>query len=757
MTKWVGRALIANILLSPLSASAHLQPIKVTLGEKRYVAPRWLYEAKPNVGPKTSGYDLYVIKKSHKDRKFEDCVQQTKRSEAKRPALKPWLATQRLECSILAYQQNKKNFAGLRDVIGEVNQVTEWLHVGPQSSRLRSAWVEGSLIVLEEQITRSRKQAWETFSLLEKVQSWLSREQKAKLYKFAGEMAFLEQKLATAVYYLEKSYKEENTSASRQRWLNMRAEYYRALKKEPPVEPERATSDETLEANAEELAIYNRMREAIKANDYISAVEDGMRLIKEYPGGRRAQFATKQILSIYLSLAQKNDEKLTALKSRVIEQMGKADGVRLYEWAQTMVAREYFADAVTLSQQSLEQIGGQPVSTKVLLLLAQSALHVGDFKNAQKYFEKIIREHSGTKASMEAIFRLGLALFREGNYPESVSAFEKYLALRSDTDFEIPSLYWLWRAQQRLKSPKADEVAQELIRRYPLSYYGIRARYELNGEKLNFESGSKQKDKFSAEIMVTSAGAQSWLRFTALLSGGWLQEAQAELEQLPEPTDPEGMVTWAWLWGQTLNYVRTFEILQSVWQRDPSMLRPSVLKVAYPQEFLSQITAEANKYKLPPLLILSLIRQESSFRPNVQSPAGAMGLMQVMSVTGREIASDLRIKLSNFPSDLYQTDINIRIGTNYVYRLSRNFEGHVPLILAAYNAGIGNIRGWLNNRVDLAGLKSNHSSQIDSEIWFDELPWLETSGYIKSILRNWILYRYLEKGEVQFSDPIWRI
>src|SRR5690606_25056147 len=116
-----------------------------------------------------------------------------------------------------------------------------------------------------------------------------SRSRRAKLFRQAGELAFLEQKLPASGYFLEKSLAEENASATRQRWRAVRAEYYRSIKKEMPPESERATTDETLEASAEELTIYNRMRDATRTGDYVSAVEDGIRLIKDYPGGKRAQ------------------------------------------------------------------------------------------------------------------------------------------------------------------------------------------------------------------------------------------------------------------------------------------------------------------------------------------------------------------------------------------------------------------------------------------------------------------------------------
>ena len=141
---------------------------------------------------------------------------------------------------------------------------------------------------------------------------------------------------------------------------------------------------------------------------------------------------------------------------------------------------------------------------------------------------------------------------------------------------------------------------------------------------------------------------------------------------------------------------------------------------------------------------------------NVSSFAGALGLMQIMSATGAEVARDIRIRNFVPKRDLLVPKINVKIGTNYLYRLKRAFKGHTPLALAAYNAGIGNIRSWMRNRTDLKPEEMSLQDP-DSELWMEELPWLETSGYVKNILRNWVVYRYLDQSADKISVPVWKL
>ncbi len=122
--------------------------------------------------------------------------------------------------------------------------------------------------------------------------------------------------------------------------------------------------------------------------------------------------------------------------------------------------------------------------------------------------------------------------------------------------------------------------------------------------------------------------------------------------------------------------------MNQVFESDPSLLQTSVLKIIFPDEYLSWVSRESKNTGLSPEWILSLIRQESSFRPDVKSPSNAIGLMQLMPATAKELATEFKLK--DYGTDsLLNPDINIKLGSVYLSRLIKSFNGNIPIALAA--------------------------------------------------------------------------
>jgi len=140
---------------------------------------------------------------------------------------------------------------------------------------------------------------------------------------------------------------------------------------------------------------------------------------------------------------------------------------------------------------------------------------------------------------------------------------------------------------------------------------------------------------------------------------------------------------------------------------------------------------EANAGELEPSLILAVIMAESSFRPMVESRAGAQGLMQLMPGTAEWMAQ--LMGMADFEAqDVWIPEVNIAIGSFYLNWLVSYFDGNIDLALAAYNAGQGNVRRWLADPAFSGDGENLHT-----------IPFAETHNYLNRVRLNQRIYRVL--------------
>jgi soluble lytic murein transglycosylase len=149
---------------------------------------------------------------------------------------------------------------------------------------------------------------------------------------------------------------------------------------------------------------------------------------------------------------------------------------------------------------------------------------------------------------------------------------------------------------------------------------------------------------------------------------------------------------------------------------------------------------------LEPALVHSLIRQESTFNENAVSPAGARGLMQLMPATAKQVAGQLGMQHTNsrLTSD---PSYNIALGSAYMRELVDRFNGSYVLAIAAYNAGPGRVREWLQTNGD------PRAEGVDVVDWIELIPIYETRNYVQRVLENLQVYRQV-LGDPQRTQGI---
>ena len=156
-----------------------------------------------------------------------------------------------------------------------------------------------------------------------------------------------------------------------------------------------------------------------------------------------------------------------------------------------------------------------------------------------------------------------------------------------------------------------------------------------------------------------------------------------------------------------------------------------LIRVAFPLPYLDLIRREAMEWGVDPIILAAIIRQESAFKADIVSRAGAIGLMQVMPPTGAQLA---RV---HGPSDFQEAhlaspEVSLHLGAAYFVEMSARYDGVLPLILSAYNAGPTRATRW------------KQYPEISDLLRFTErIPFVETRGYVKNVRRNLGIYGVL--------------
>ena len=166
---------------------------------------------------------------------------------------------------------------------------------------------------------------------------------------------------------------------------------------------------------------------------------------------------------------------------------------------------------------------------------------------------------------------------------------------------------------------------------------------------------------------------------------------------------------------------------------------PTTQKLLYPFYYRDKVEEHSARYRVDKFLAVSVMKVESNFSEGAISRSGAVGLMQIMPETANWIADCLDEEPPTI-NKLHDSDTNIKYGIWYLAELEDEFFGNDVLALAAYNAGRGNVRHWMEQ-----GDWQKNFSDVDA------IPYLETRQYVRKVLacREKYIELYGAKNEPQ--------
>jgi soluble lytic murein transglycosylase len=386
-------------------------------------------------------------------------------------------------------------------------------------------------------------------------------------------------------------------------------------------------------------------------------------------------------------------------------------------------------------------------------------------KKALKYYRRLVAEYPESSFADSAIWWEGWSYYNAGDYRKAVQTFQDLVSRYPQSFLVNQALYWQGRAAERSGDrDKASRYYRRAVSRGPYTYYGYLAAERISGSDLPVltvsdepimseplpehsdlpqEGGQDLVDLdgppvWTSEAIVALSAYPAYRKTLELMYLGMKKEAAAELWSLQElmPGRHGALIGLSKAFFELGDYHNSLIIVLRSFDRlleRPSSRTPADLwLLAYPQGYWQSIVSAARRHGLDPYFVAAIIREESQFRAEALSPAGARGVMQVMPPTGEWIAKMAGIREFD-RSKLFDADMNITIGTWYLSYLMKRFKNDPYLISAAYNAGPEVVATWVGAARGAA----------DPAMFVETIPYRETRGYVKKVLRNYAEYRRL--------------
>jgi soluble lytic murein transglycosylase len=276
-------------------------------------------------------------------------------------------------------------------------------------------------------------------------------------------------------------------------------------------------------------------------------------------------------------------------------------------------------------------------------------------------------------------------------------------------------VYWDARALKALGHPEQAD-AQFALLAGETHYYGRLAAEELG---LPFELPPKAPASTQQEL-DEAAAVPGLRRALALFALGMRGEAVREWNWALRGMDDRQLLAAAELARSNEIWDRAISTADRTFSLHDFSLR-------YPAPHRDVFLRQARARELDVSWVLGLVRQESRFIAAARSSAGAAGLMQLMPATARWVARKLGLKEFT-PAKITTIDLNAAMGTYYLRTVLDDLDGQPVLAAAAYNAGPGRARAWLD------------ASPMEGAVYVESIPFGETRDYVKKVMTNTLYY-----------------
>ena len=446
------------------------------------------------------------------------------------------------------------------------------------------------------------------------------------------------------------------------------------------------------------------------------------------------------------------DNNSPAFARQIIEQLPADRAAPLFQWAGLLESPLRSIDALIASPDT-------PVSSTALLA-GWKRLTRMDREGAQQRYAKLVSARALNQDSASP-FALALALALAWDRdPEALRYFDQV----ESSDLDDPAREWwaraaLWSKDWTLAAHIIATLSEPDRQSARWRYWLARTTEEMHDlkEAQSFYEAVLPDDNYYSAMAAAHLGRPllphpeavpenkqtltglehdpAFERAHELLLCGMRLEALAEWQFGYEPLNADARMqsirlaaNWGW-YDQAVTVASSLHIFN-----DYSLL--------YPRPYDAQVNAAAHLAQITPEIVYGVVRQESLYRQDAVSNAGARGLMQLEPGTARSTAHYYKRPMPAL-TDLFDPYINTALGAARLRMLLDEFDGQIPLALAGYNAGPNAVMRWLPPEA------------IDSDIWIENIPYNETRGYVQRILWHTLMFTWLRTRGQALHTNTW--
>ena len=325
---------------------------------------------------------------------------------------------------------------------------------------------------------------------------------------------------------------------------------------------------------------------------------------------------------------------------------------------------------------------------------------------------------------VQANWTIGLAAWRQHDCAGAASAFLTVASRATEVGLRAAGLYWASRANMMCGRP--DLIAGELTSaaQYKESFYGLLARQALG---------------LAPPPPPASSGGDEWRQLSRLPN----VRVAAALVEIGEPELADQVIRHQAAIGEPSDYHALVHLAADLNLPETQLWLahncPSGAEAAVAARYPNPDWTPDGGWRVDKALVYAHTLQESRFRRDVVSPAGAYGLMQIRPAAATDIARNKGQADRTYDRvALTRPSTNIEIGQSYLEQLRDQpaTQGLLPKVIAAYNAGPVPVAAWNGDPRDNA----------DPLLYIESIPYWETRGYVVSVLRNYWMYE-AEEGK----------